>query len=293
MSNESIKSEIGYRNIIVRGFWILRASGQSIYHKNFGIAIDEHLFSGFLSAMMSFAKSEVGIESGIESMDMGEIRFVYLSTSFGLIFVIAGDKRYDVNLYHRYLNDLKTFFMTYLEEEIWSFFFKNYKRGEIDFFSERLEENIIKLTTKWEIELITEMSNKEHLLKIYEDLINTVVMSYLETFGRLINPIEEIINPIQEIIKRIVKGNEELSKIEISVRGIINYGDLDPEKMDINTLSSALENIFWAIIELGKEQVGEKPINLILRKCTPIIYKNKGLIRELNLEDLVIKLLIS
>jgi hypothetical protein len=137
------------------------------------------------------------------------------------------------------------------------------------------------------------MSNKEHLLKIYEDLINTVVMNYLETFGRLINPVEEIVNPIHDIIKRITKGNEELSKIEISIRGIINYGDLDPEKMDINTLSSALENIFWAIIELGKEQVGEKPIILILRKCTPIIHKNKGLIRELNLEDLVIKLLIS
>ena len=292
MSNEHLRSEIGNRNIIVRGFWILRTSGQSIYHKSFGMAIDEHLFSGFLSAMMSFAKSEIGVETGIESMDMGEIRFVYLSAPFGIIFVIAGDKRYDVNLFHRYLNDLKTFFMTYLEDEIWNYFFKTYKRGEIDFFSTRLEENIGKLTTKWEIELITEMSNKEHLLKIYEDLINTVVMNYLETFGRLI-AVEEIINPIQDIIKRITKGYEELSKIDISIRGIINYGDLDPEKMDINTLSSALENLFWAIIELGKEQVGEKPINLILRKCTPIIYKNKGLIRELNLEDLVLKLLIS
>ncbi|NVM53351.1 MAG: hypothetical protein HWN66_06570 [Candidatus Helarchaeota archaeon] len=281
-----------YRNIIIRGFWILRTSGQSVYHKNFGIEIDEHLFSGFLSAMMSFAKSEVGIEKGIESMDMGEIRFVYLSVPFGLIFVIAGDKRYHVNLYNKYLHDLKDFFIDLLEDDIWKFFFKNWKRGEIDFFSNRLEKNIDKLTTKWEIELITEMSNKEHLLKIYEDLINTTVTSYIDVFGRLIK-VDEIIDPIQDIIKRITKGNEELAKIEISTRGMINYGDLDPEKMDIDTLSSALENIFWTIIDLAKEQVGEKPVNLLLKKCSPIIYKNKGLIRELKLEDLVLKLLIS
>ncbi|MHA1264466.1 MAG: hypothetical protein ACTSRS_04445 [Candidatus Helarchaeota archaeon] len=279
------------RNIIIRGFWILRTSGQSLYHKSFGFEIDEHLFSGFLSAMMSFAKSEIGVEQGIESMDMGDIRFVYLPVPFGLIFVIAGDKRYHVNLYNKYLNDLKKFFMDLLEEEVWKFFFKNWKRGEIDFFSEKLEKNINKLTTKWEIELITEMSNKEHLLKIFEDLINMIVTSYLDVFGRLI-ALNDIIDPIQEIVKRITKGNDELAKIEISKRGILNYGDLDPEKMDIGTLSSALENIFWAIIDLAKEQVGEKPVNLLLKKCFPIIYKNKGLIRELNLEDLVLKLLI-
>jgi hypothetical protein len=291
MSTENQKPETGYRNIIIKGFWILRSSGQSVYHKSFGIAIDEHLFSGFLSAIQSFAKSELG-EKGIESMDMGDIRFVYLAVPFGIIFVIAGDKRYDVKLYDKYLNDLKNFFMTYLEDEIWDYFFKNYKRGEMDFFSSHLEENIGKLTTKWEIELITEMSNKEHLLKIYEDLINTFVTNYIETFGRLLI-VEDIINIIHDNIRRITKGNIELQKIEISIRGIINYGDIDPEKMDINTLASALENIFWMIIELAKEQVGEKPVNLILKKLYPIINKNKGLIRELNLEDLVIKLLIA
>lgn len=280
-----------YPNIIMRGFWILRTSGQSIYNKSFGFEIDEHLFSGFLSAMMSFAKSEVGIEQGIESMDMGEIRFVYLQTAFGLIFVIAGDKRYHVNLYNKYLHDLKEFFIDNMEDEVWKFFFKNWKKGEIDFFTNRLEKNINKLTTKWEIELITEMSNKEHLLKIYEDLINTIVTSYLDVFGRLISA-GDIIDPIQDVIKRITKGNDELSKIEISAHGILNYGDLDPEKMDLDTLSNVLENIFWAIIDLAKEQVGEKPVNLLLKKCSPIVYKNKGLIRELNLEDLVLKLLI-
>lgn len=280
-----------YRNIIIRGFWILKTSGQSLYYKSFGFEIDEHLFSGFLSAMMSFAKSEIGVEQGIESMDMGDIRFVYHPVPFGLIFVIAGEKRYHVNLYHKYLNDIQNFFMALLQDEVWQFFFKNWKRGEIDFFSDKLEKNINKLTTKWEIELITEMSNKEHLLKIYEDLINTLVSSYIDVFGRLI-PSNEIIDPIHDIIKRITKGNDELSKIEISERGILNYGDLDPEKMDIDTLSSALQNIFWAIIDLAKEQVGDKPVNLLLKKCSPIIYKNKGLIRELKLEDLVLKLLI-
>ncbi|NVM28811.1 MAG: hypothetical protein HWN65_08205 [Candidatus Helarchaeota archaeon] len=289
MSNKN--TEPMYPNIIMRGFWILRTSGQSIYNKSFGFEIDEHLFSGFLSAMMSFAKSEVGIEQGIESMDMGEIRFVYLQTAFGLIFVIAGDKRYHVNLYNKYLHDLKEFFIDNMEDEVWKFFFKNWKKGEIDFFTNHLEKNINKLTTKWEIELITEMSNKEHLLKIYEDLINTIVTSYLDVFGRLISA-GEIIDPIQDVIKRITKGDDELSKIEISAHGILNYGDLDPEKMDIDTLSTALENIFWAIIDLAKEQVGEKPVNLLLKKCSPIVYKNKGLIRELKLEDLVLKLLI-
>ncbi|MHA1131917.1 MAG: hypothetical protein ACTSQI_06540 [Candidatus Helarchaeota archaeon] len=279
------------QNVIIKGFWILRTSGQPIYNKNFGIEIDEHLFSGFLSAMMSFAKSEIGVEKGIESMDMGDIRFVYLTVPYGLIFVIAGDKRYEVTLYNKYLQDLKNFFLGKMEEEVWTFFFHNWRKGDLDFFSDRLDKDIVKLTTKWEIELISEMSNKEHLLKIYEDLINTIVTSHLDVFGRLLT-IDEIITPIQDIIKKITKGHEELSKIEISRRGFINYGDIDAEKMDIQTISTALENIFWAIVDFAKEQVGDKPVNLLLKRCTPIIYKNKGLIRDLNLEDLVLKLLI-
>ncbi len=279
------------QTIIMKGFWILRSSGQPLYHKSFGFEIDEHLFSGFLSAMMSFAKSEVGAEKGIESMEMGDIRFVYLTSPFGLLFVIAGDKKYEVALYNKYLNDLKNFFIGNMEEEIWKFFFQNWKKGDLDFYYKRLDKDINKLTTKWEIELISEMSNKEHLLKIYEDLINTISVAYLDVFGRLM-PKEEIIKPIQDIIQRITKGNNELAKIEISERGILNYGDIDAEKMDIVTLSTALENIFWAITDFAKEQVGEKPVNLLLKKCVPIIYKNKGLIRDLNLQDLVIKLLI-
>ncbi len=287
MTNDKMDS---FSNIIIKGFWILRTSGQPIYHKSFDFEIDQHLLSGFLSAMMSFAKSEVGAEKGIESMDMGDIRFVYLTIPH-LIFVIAGDKRYEVALYNKYLDDLKNFFIHHMEEEIWSFFFQNWKRGDLDFFSERLDKDINKLTTKWEIELITEMSNKEHLLKIFEDLINTVTTSYLDVFGRLME-VEEMIVPIQDIIKKMTKGNEDLSKIEISERGFINYGDIDPEKMGIKTISTALENIFWAIVDLAREQVGEKPVNLILKKCIPIIYKNKGLIRDLNLQELVIKLLV-
>jgi hypothetical protein len=117
------------------------------------------------------------------------------------------------------------------------------------------------------------------------------VTSYIDVFGRLLT-IDEIIGPVQDIIKKATKGNEELSKIEMSERGILNYGDIDAEKLDFETISTALENIFWSIIDFAKEQVGEKPVNLILKKCSPIIYKNKGLIRDLNLEDLVLKLLI-
>ncbi len=279
------------QNIIIKGLWIIYKTGKPLYNKNFGIEIDQHLFSGFLSAMMSFAKSEIGVEKGIESMDMGDIRFVYLAMPYGLIFVIAGDKRYEVTLYNKYLQDLKNFFLGKMEEEVWTFFFQNWKKGDMDFFSNQLDKDIVKLTTKWEIELISEMSNKEHLLKIYEDLINTIVTSYIDVFGRLLE-IEDIINPIQDIIKKITKGNEELSKIEISERGFLNYGDIDAEKMDIMTISTALENIFWAIVDFAKEQVGEKPVNLLLKKCSPIIYKNKGLISDLGLEGLVLKLLV-
>ena len=58
---------------MIQNVWILeKETGRPVFHKRFGsIEAQDVLLSGFLSAVYSFAESEIS-GLGIESMEMGE-----------------------------------------------------------------------------------------------------------------------------------------------------------------------------------------------------------------------------
>jgi len=72
-------------------FIIEKGSGRVLFSKQFGkIRIDENLLSGFLTALYGFAMGELK-ETGIENIDMGGIRWVYLDEK-EILYISASEK---------------------------------------------------------------------------------------------------------------------------------------------------------------------------------------------------------
>lgn len=62
---------------MIHNFYLLKKSGQCIIHRKYGsLDTDEHLVSGFLSAMFSFGRSISGCN--IESVLLDDKKFVYV-----------------------------------------------------------------------------------------------------------------------------------------------------------------------------------------------------------------------
>ncbi|MHA1675215.1 MAG: hypothetical protein ACTSYI_16515 [Promethearchaeota archaeon] len=83
-------------NSPMKYLWIIeKGSSKSMFYHEFATdhPLDGILLSGLLSAMNSFSEGELG-ESGIESVDMGGLRWVYLSNKdTNLMLVAAGEKK--------------------------------------------------------------------------------------------------------------------------------------------------------------------------------------------------------
>ena len=79
---------------MIQNIWIIdKESGRNMFHKVYGSTIvDKDLFSGFLTALYSFAESEIKQQGpGLESVRMGGLQWLYGELK-GLLFIIAADK---------------------------------------------------------------------------------------------------------------------------------------------------------------------------------------------------------
>ncbi|MHA1693986.1 MAG: hypothetical protein ACTSXT_01905 [Candidatus Helarchaeota archaeon] len=91
---------------------IEKISGRSIFSKLFKeLLIDPALLSGFLSAMNSFAMSELA-DKGIENIDMKNIRWVYIDDK-DLLFIIGADKEDEAEMLKNQLKVLKDSFIEF------------------------------------------------------------------------------------------------------------------------------------------------------------------------------------
>ena len=96
---------------MIQNIWIVeKDKGQRLFHKRFGkIDIDPDLFSAFLTGLYGFAETELGEEKGIDSIEMGDLKWVYMY-SHDLLFIIAGEKEDPVSHLRAKLNIIKSNF---------------------------------------------------------------------------------------------------------------------------------------------------------------------------------------
>jgi len=167
--------------------WIIdRFSSVTVFYINYTpIEIDPDLISGLLSALHSF--SEIGMKqaSGIESINMSGLTWVYVDDrEFNLLFVGCAEKGVDSQLIRYQLEVIKTAFVKEfdLNPETW----KDLWGGDIAKFRSFKTTTDI-LVNQWsEAEKVKSSAEKIDFLGIFQQILNLFTNIVKNNFGEKI-----------------------------------------------------------------------------------------------------------
>jgi len=158
--------------------WILDSeSGITLLYKSYlSLPLDEDLVSGLLAALNQFTVYE--FQEGIESIDMGGLRWVYLEDKeLKLLFVAASEKTVSSSILKARLNIIKqTFIAEFVSDaESWKALWK----GNTDHFNP-FKKVIEEYYSQWlTAENITTIAEFYDILGVFQQILN-LLMNLIE-----------------------------------------------------------------------------------------------------------------
>jgi hypothetical protein len=277
--------------------WILDSeSGITLLYKAYmDLPLDEDLVSGLLAALNQFTVFE--FQSGIESIDMGGLRWVYLEDKeLNLLFIAASEKNVHGDMLKARLNIImQTFIEQYVkgDKEEW----KKLWKGNTDLFTP-FKEVIDEYYSQWlTAENITTIAEYFDILGIFQQILNL-----------LINVIEGHISPLkkEKIYRQIekmfenyskhdyVKTSSELRKFHFDKNSGINIISIDPTKCDMLVVEKQIINLIRRIVELIKKEQGYRASlqYFINENIFDYLISNISLLSELNLFKFLLRLFL-
>jgi len=245
-----------------------RASGRILYSKNFGkIKIDENLLSGFLTALDGFARGELQ-ESGIENIDMGGIRWVYLEDK-GVLYVSASEKGDTPEMLLQQLMAISGSFNQYFSINN-DFSELNWDGNMHQFtpFNEILEQ----LIRDWEkAKKVQDAATMMDILDVFQQIITAL--------GTSVNLGSEFSLNIMEMAFEEESGSWDIEKLA---------------EVDQNDFRERLKNILQNFLILIKQTLGSEQLfkSIIRTHIYPILKNDWRRIRELNIDEFIIQTLL-
>ncbi|MHA1782007.1 MAG: hypothetical protein ACTSUL_01125 [Promethearchaeota archaeon] len=267
--------------------WILDSqSGITILYKSYlNLPLDEDLVSGLLAALNQFTIFE--FQQGIESIDMGGLRWVYLENKkYNLLFIAAAEKNVNSSILKARLKViLDAFVERYIEDEdIW----KNSWKGNTDRFKD-FGKVIDEYYEQWlTVEGITTIAEYYNILGIFQQIFNLLTNVIEEHF----NPIkkEEIYNQIERMFTKIlnqeiINENPELKKISFNRKKGINVINIDPSNCDMILVERQLITLITRIVNLIKlKETPERILKYFIdENIFDYLISNFTLLNQLNL----------
>ncbi|MFX1398126.1 MAG: hypothetical protein ACFFAS_13910 [Promethearchaeota archaeon] len=277
--------------------WIMDSdSGVTLLYKPYKeFSINEDLVSGLLTALNQF--TEVEFKQGIESIEMGGLRWVYLSEKkSSLLFIAADDKAVSSDLISARLNVIKQAFIEeYVrDEEYWA---KNWI-GNTDIF-EPFKQVIDEYYTQWkQAEKVMDVAEFFDLLGIFQQILN-LLQNMIEGHLTLVKR-DVIYSKIETMFENYanneyVQSNEELKKISFNRNSGINIISINPMNCDMAVVEKQIVNLVKRVTDLIKEHVDDTSrVNYYIQeKIFDYLLNNFSLIKELDLDVLLLKLFLS
>ena len=259
------------------------------------LALDEDLISGLLAALNQFTTYE--FQQGIESIEMGGLRWSYLEDKvYKLLFIAASEKNISSNMLKARLNVImQTFIEQYVsgDKENWSSIWK----GDTELFSP-FKDVIDEYYAQWlTAENITTIAEYFDILGVFQQILNLLTNLIEAHF-----PAEkkETINAQIEsmfehyLSNEYVKNNSELSKFSFSRSTGINIINIDPTKCDMLVVEKQIINLVRRIVEMIKTQEGYY-VSLhyfIEENIFEYLISNITLLNELNLFKFLLQLFL-
>lgn len=276
--------------------WILDSeSGITLLYKSYlSLLLDEDLVSGLLAALNQFTVFE--FQEGIESIDMGGLRWVYLEDKeLKLLFVAASEKTVSSNILRARLNIIKqTFIAEYAsDKEAW----KTLWKGNTDHFNPF--KNIIEeYYSQWlTAENITTIAEFYDILGVFQQILNLLI-NLIEAHmsqdkkQRMYLRIESMF--ANYLSHDYVRDHPELSKFSFDPSTGINIINIDPTNCDMLVVEKQIINLIRRIVELIKIEEGHQKslIYFIEENIFDYLISNMALLNELNLFKFLLRLFL-
>jgi len=268
--------------------WIVDSeSGVTILYKNsLGLKIDEDLVSGLLTALNLFSKHEFN-QSGIESIDMSGLKWVYSQAQeFNLLFIAADKKETHAEILRSRLIVIKKDFLSRYAKtssewkEKWKGLVKPFKS-----FGDQIDEFMV----QWkETEKIESYGILFDSLGVFQQILNicaTVIEKYISGFRkeRIYRNIENFYSRFMEAIQSDI--DKELSKIKFSKDHGWNILNINVSIADPQTIP----RVFLDIVKMMKNFIfyelgNEKALDAFSEELYPYLLNNWNQLQQLDLE---------
>jgi len=278
--------------------WILDSdSGITLLYKPYmDLPVNEDLVSGLLTALNQLTMVEFRGQ-GIESIDMGGLRWVYvLDKEVNLLYIAAANKDDKAEMLRARLNVIRqSFFQEYIKdkdqwEKIWT--------GNIEMFKP-FKNTIDEYYQNWLVaESVTTIAEFFDILGIFQQLLFdllAIVQNQLTGLSR-----ETIFVKIESMFENYttndyVKNHPELSKISFSREAGINIITINPSNCDMLIVEKQIINLMRRIVSTIREEIGlQESINYFVQEGVfDYILNNISLLNQLNLDTFLLKLFLQ
>ncbi|MFX1573740.1 MAG: hypothetical protein ACFFB0_13400 [Promethearchaeota archaeon] len=276
--------------------WVLESdSGITLVYKPYmEFPVNEDLVSGLLTALNQFTIVE--FKQGIDSIEMGGLRWVYIQDKdTNLLFIGADSKEVSGDILRARLDVIRhTFIQQYAHEKNrWG---SNWA-GNVELYKP-FEDVIDEYYTQWkQAERVTSVAEFFDMLGIFQQILNLVINVIeghlsVKKRNRIYKKIELLFKNYENL--EIVKKNPELSKINFQRKTGVNVININPTNCDMFVAEKQLINLIKTIVEILKAEEGFYTClkYFIEENIFDYILSNFNLLNDLNLFIFLIQLFL-
>ncbi|MFW9901004.1 MAG: hypothetical protein ACFFDY_06915 [Candidatus Thorarchaeota archaeon] len=276
--------------------WIMESdSGITLLYKPYmDFPVNEDLVSGLLTALNQFTIVE--FKQGIDSIEMGGLRWVYISDKdTNLLFIAADSKEVTGDILRSRLDVIRhSFIQQYANDKNrW----KGKWAGNVEIY-QPFEHIIDEYYTQWkQAERITTLAEFFDILGIFQQILNLVI-NVIE--GHLVKKKKDIIyEKIDEMFiiysnLTSVKKYPELSKITFERTIGFNIININPMNSNMYIVEKHIINLIRRIVEILKINVGYYTClkYFIEENIFDYLLSNFSLLNDLNLFTFLLQLFL-
>ena len=265
-----------------------------VYKPYMDFAVNEDLVSGLLTALNQFTIVE--FKQGIESIEMGGLRWVYIQDKdTNLLFIGAAQKDVSTDTLRSRLDVIRTTFIQQYASE------KNRWQGKwagnVEIYKP-FEKVIDEFYSQWQqAERITTVAEFYDVLGIFQQILN-LAMNVIE--GRssernktgIYRRIENLFENYTE--SEIVKDNPELRNITFEREVGFNITSINPMSCDMYITEKQIIGLINRVVEIIKNEEGYYPSlkYFIEENIFDYLLSNFKFLNDLNLFTFLLKLFL-
>lgn len=265
-----------------------------VYKPYMNFPVNEDLVSGLLTALNQFTIVE--FKQGIDSIEMGGLRWVYIADKdTNLLFIGADSKEVKGEILRARLDVIRhTFIQQYAGKKAsW----QGKWTGNVEVYKP-FESVIDEYYTQWkQAERITTVAEFFDILGIFQQILNLVI-NVIEGHlsdkkkNRVYKRIEQMFESYSKL--DIVKKNPELSQITFQRKIGINIININPMNCDMLVVENQIINLIKRMVEVVKKEEGYFPsLKLFIEEnIFDYLLSNFSLLTDLNLFIFLIQLFL-